>query len=100
MTRAAQNLLLILLGAAILEPASVAGAAWNCVVPGSPYRWWPAARRGSCSALGAAGAGAAVSNTGGDDHEPHDHGHGGHGHDHSRGPRVAWLRPPRAGDLA
>lgn len=96
MTRAAQNLLLILLGAAILWITLVSGEYVNYVRPG--FRYPLVAAAAALLALGAAGLRREWRDAGGDDHEPHDHGHGGHGHghgghghDHSRGPRVAWL---------
>ncbi|GAA0587601.1 TIGR03943 family putative permease subunit [Actinomadura livida] len=98
MTRAAQNLLLVFLGAAVLWITLVSGEYVNYVRPG--FRYPLVAAAVALLALGAAGLRREWRDAPGHDdghpdhdhpdHDHPDHGHG-HGHDHSRGPRVAWL---------
>ncbi|TDC56345.1 TIGR03943 family protein [Actinomadura sp. KC345] len=90
MTKAAQNLLLVFLGAAVLWITLGSGEYVNYVRPG--FRYPLVAAAVALIALGAAGLRREWRDTG--DHADHaDHaGHDGHdGHDHSRGPKVAWL---------
>ncbi|WP_165950184.1 TIGR03943 family protein [Actinomadura sp. GC306] len=87
MTRAAQNLLLVFLGAAVLWITLVSGEYVNYVRPG--FRFPLVAAAVALLVLGGAGLRREWRDV--PDHDDgHDHGHG-HGHDHSRGPRVAWL---------
>ena len=102
MTRSAQNLLLILIGVAVLWITLASGEYVNYVKPGFRYLLVPAAA--VLVLLGAAGlrrewrdapVADAHQREGADGHRHGpDHGYAdddGHGHDHSRGPRVAWL---------
>jgi uncharacterized repeat protein (TIGR03943 family) len=85
-TRAAQNLLLITLGGAVLWITLATDDYLNYVRPGFRYVLVPAAL--VLLLLGAAGLRREWS----DDSDPHHREHEGHhGHDHARGPRVAWL---------
>ncbi|MFB4318874.1 TIGR03943 family protein [Actinomadura sp. 21ATH] len=94
MTKAAQNLLLIVIGAAVLWITLGTDEYLNYVKPG--FRYLLVAAAVVLVALGAAGLRGEwrARPDGG-----HEHGHGdaaghddGHGHDHGgRGPRVAWL---------
>jgi uncharacterized repeat protein (TIGR03943 family) len=93
-TRAAQNLLLLFLGAAVLWITLVSGEYVNYVRPG--FRYPLVAAAAALLALGAAGLRREWRDAPGHGHDAchPDPGHGhddGHGHDHSRGPRVAWL---------
>ncbi|GAA2400759.1 TIGR03943 family protein [Actinomadura vinacea] len=94
MTKAAQNLLLVLVGAAVVWITLGSGEYVNYVRPGFRYLLIPAAL--ALVALGAAGLRREWRDTadghrdGGHAHAD-DHAHNDHGHDHSRGPRVAWL---------
>ncbi|WP_433324286.1 TIGR03943 family putative permease subunit [Spirillospora sp. CA-294931] len=105
MTRSAQNLLLILIGGAILWITLATSEYLNYVKPG--FRWFLVAAAVVVLALGAAGlrrewreadeAKKAGEKAGEPDEavtldkpEAHDD-HDDHGHDHSHGPRVAWL---------
>ncbi|GLW63417.1 TIGR03943 family protein [Actinomadura rubrobrunea] len=92
MTRAAQNLLLILVGGAVLWITLATDDYLNYVRPGFRYVLVPAAL--ALVALGAAGLRREWSDEPTAEPDPHP-GHGGHpgphGHDHARGPRVAWL---------
>ncbi|MFI0369056.1 TIGR03943 family putative permease subunit [Actinomadura sp. 1N219] len=83
MSRAGQNLLLILIGAAVLWITLGTGEYVNYVRPGFRFVLVPAAL--ALLALGAAGVRRdwRAARGSADD--------GDHGHDHSRGPRVAWL---------
>ncbi|MEU8799091.1 TIGR03943 family protein [Spirillospora sp. NPDC048819] len=81
MSRAAQNLLLIGLGAAVLWITLGSGEYVNYVRPG--FRYPLVAAAVALLALGAAGLRREWRDTAKDAD--------GHGHDHSRGPRVAWL---------
>ncbi|MFD0687473.1 TIGR03943 family putative permease subunit [Actinomadura fibrosa] len=108
MTRSAQNLLLMTVGAAVLWITLGSGEYVNYVKPGFRYLLAPAGA--ALIALGAAGLrrewrentaheDAAREGAGHDGTVRHDEARGaaahdgghGHGHDHSRGPRVAWL---------
>ncbi|XRQ06681.1 TIGR03943 family putative permease subunit [Actinomadura welshii] len=98
MSKAAQNLLLIGLGAAVLWITLGSGEYVNYVRPG--FRYPLVAAAVALLALGAAGLRREWRDAPGHGHAPgHAHAHGhtadgdaaGHGHDHSRGPRVAWL---------
>ncbi|MBD2894615.1 hypothetical protein amrb99_35410 [Actinomadura sp. RB99] len=98
MSRAAQNLLLVLIGAAVLWMTLGSGEYVNYVRPGFRYLLAPAAV--ALLALGAAGLRREWHDAPADRHADTVHPHGadagadhgaGHGHDHSRGPRVAWL---------
>ncbi|WP_067469750.1 TIGR03943 family putative permease subunit [Actinomadura macra] len=99
MTRSAQNLLLVLVGGAVLWITLASGEYVNYVKPGFRYLLVPAG--GALVLLGMAGLrrewrdtgnsmvheGVAQERRGGlDDHSGHPT-----GHDHSHGPRVAWL---------
>lgn len=87
MSKAAQNLLLILLGAAVLWITLVTGEYVNYVKPGLRVLLVPAAA--ALIALGAAGLRRDWRD--GPEHgHPDEHGDD-HGHDHGHGPRVAWL---------
>jgi uncharacterized repeat protein (TIGR03943 family) len=89
-TKAAQNLLLLALGAAVLWITLVTGEYVNYVKPGFRFMLVPAAA--AMIVLGAAGLRREWRDTGdtGDAHrEPAEHGH--EGHEHGKGPRVAWL---------
>ncbi|QXJ26039.1 TIGR03943 family protein [Actinomadura graeca] len=91
MTRSAQNLLLVLIGGAVLWITLASGEYVNYVKPGFRYLLVPAG--GVLVLLGAAGLRREWRDT--DGHRDEEDGHGdsadAHGHDHSRGPRVAWL---------
>lgn len=89
MTRAAQNLLLLGLGAAVLWITLGSGEYVNYVRPG--FRYPLVAAAVALLVLGAAGVRREWRETPGHDHD-HGHGHGHEsGHGRSRGPRVAWL---------
>ncbi|REF00048.1 TIGR03943 family putative permease subunit [Thermomonospora umbrina] len=93
MTRAAQNLLLIVLGAAVVWITLVTDEYLNYVKPG--FRPLLAASAVAVIALGAVGLRREWRDSPDDAHQEHQ-GHrethdDGHGHDHGRGPRVAWL---------
>ncbi|MGP4022631.1 TIGR03943 family putative permease subunit [Actinomadura sp. 3N407] len=85
MSRAAQNLLLIGLGVAMLWITLGSGEYVNYVRPG--FRYPLVAAAVALLALGAAGLRREWRDAGDDQCC----GHGDDGHDHSRGPRVAWL---------
>ncbi|MFI0356790.1 TIGR03943 family putative permease subunit [Actinomadura sp. 9N407] len=111
MTKAAQNLLLIVIGAAVLWITLGSGEYVNYVKPGFRYllvaaavallvlgaaglrREWrtPSGESGRSHATAQDGCCAVPGETGG--HDEHGGAHDqGHGHDHGgRGPRVAWL---------
>ena len=82
MTKAAQNLLLLFLGVAILWITLGSGEYVNYVRPG--FRYPLVAAAVALIVLGAAGLRREWRDTG--DHAGH-----ADGHDHSRGPKVAWL---------
>ncbi|MFG2086921.1 MULTISPECIES: TIGR03943 family putative permease subunit [unclassified Spirillospora] len=88
MSRAAQNLLLIGLGAAVLWITLGSGEYVNYVRPA--FRYPLVAAAVALLVLGAAGLRREWRDAG-DAHGSHEHGRHEHGHDHSRGPRVAWL---------
>ncbi|HEX2313890.1 MAG TPA: TIGR03943 family protein [Thermomonospora sp.] len=85
MTKAAQNLLLVLLGAAVAWITLVTDEYVNYVKPG--FRPLLVASAVAMIALGAVG----LRREWRDDHGDHGDHEGEHGHDHGRGPRVAWL---------
>ncbi|MDX6744102.1 TIGR03943 family putative permease subunit [Actinocorallia sp. A-T 12471] len=88
MTRAAQNLLMVLVGATVLWITLVSGEVLNYVKPVLRYPLVAAAL--VLVALGIAGM-RRDWRPADDDHDHHDgHGHDGHGHGHG-GPKVAWL---------
>ncbi|MFI0482998.1 TIGR03943 family putative permease subunit [Actinomadura sp. 9N215] len=90
MSRAAQNLLLVLIGAAVLWITLGSGEYVNYVRPGFRFLLVPAAV--ALLALGAAGVRRDRRAAGDTDGNAAGNAAGGdHGHDHSRGPRVAWL---------
>jgi uncharacterized repeat protein (TIGR03943 family) len=84
MSRAAQNLLLMLIGAAVLWITVGSGEYVNYVRPGFRFLLVPAAV--GLLVLGAAGLRRRGASGDGRPADGADH-----GHDHSRGPRVAWL---------
>ncbi|TDC96569.1 TIGR03943 family protein [Actinomadura sp. 7K507] len=85
MTKAAQNLLLVFLGVAVLWITLGSGEYVNYVRPG--FRYPLVAAAVALLALGGAGMRREWRDAG--DHAGHaDH---ADGHDHSRGPKVAWL---------
>jgi uncharacterized repeat protein (TIGR03943 family) len=98
-TKAAQNLLLILVGAAALWITVATDEYLNYVKPG--FRILLIAAAVALLALGAVGVLREWRDAGGHGGEAHhgnhdgnhdeDGGDGGDGHDHARGPRVAWL---------
>ncbi|HEY8482584.1 MAG TPA: TIGR03943 family protein [Spirillospora sp.] len=85
MSKAAQNLLLVFLGAAMLWITLVSGEYVNYVRPG--FRYPLVAAAVALVVLGAAGLRREWRDDPGHDGPGHDD----HGHDHARGPRVAWL---------
>ncbi|MCQ0006686.1 DUF1980 domain-containing protein [Actinomadura madurae] len=89
MSKSAQNLLLVLIGAAMLWITLGSGEYVNYVRPGFRYPLVIAAA--ALLVLGAAGLRREWRDTGGS-HDDHD-GDGSHddGHGHAGGPRVAWL---------
>ncbi|WP_242882312.1 TIGR03943 family putative permease subunit [Actinomadura litoris] len=89
MSRAAQNLLLILIGAAVLWITLGSGEYVNYVRPGFRYLLVPAAS--ALLLLGAAGLRRERLTAAGAPEHPREHGDAPSGHDHSRGPRTAWL---------
>ncbi|WP_131737506.1 TIGR03943 family putative permease subunit [Actinomadura roseirufa] len=90
MTRSAQNLLLVLIGAAVLWITLGSGEYVNYVKPGFRHLLVPAG--GVLVLLGAAGLRREWRDRPGSTPGAGDGGaDDGHGHDHARGPRVAWL---------
>ncbi|SNR36498.1 TIGR03943 family putative permease subunit [Actinomadura mexicana] len=94
MSRSAQNLLLVLLGGAMLWITLGSGEYVNYVRPGFRYPLVAAAI--ALVVLGAAGLRRDWRGTGDDeDHDEHkdhdEHEEHGHGHGHGHGPGVAWL---------
>lgn len=87
MSRPAQNLLLITLGAAVLWITLATDEYLNYVKPG--FRPLLVAAAVAMAALGAAGLRRDWHDSPGASPDGA-HGHG-HGHDHGHGPRVAWL---------